>query len=443
MSALNTRAAVLVLAAALTGAACGVAGVSAPTPTGPSELGLSLEISATPDVISQDGVSTSRLSILARGPNGLPMSGVALRVDVLVPTDNGLVVADYGKLSDRWPTTGTDGRALVVYQAPPQPAPTVTTDTTVTLRVTPIGSNFANTVPRVVDVKLLRPGTIRPPTRMEPKFTFSPSSPKEHDSIFFDASSSLDPDGQIVSYTWNWGDGSTGSGRQTTHSYELAATYAVVLTVTDAYGTSVSTPATAIAIGTSANPVARFTFSPTNVNIDTNVTFNAGASTASAGRKIVGYNWDLGDGVFKEGVVVTHRYTAPGTYTVTLIVTDDGGRKGVVSQTLTVSDANNPTASFTFSPSSPNPGTTVFFDAAASSAPFGRTIVSYDWNFGDGSTGSGVTPNHAFATTGTFTVTLTVTDSSGRKGVKSSTVSVTSFLSEAPTLLDLPWESNR
>src|SRR5688572_18230321 len=168
MSALNTRSVVLVLAAALTGAACGVQGVDIPTPTGPSELALSLEISATPDVISQDGVSTSRLNITARGPNGLPLGGVPLRVDVMVPGEDGPVVADHGKLSDRWPTTGSDGKALVIYQAPPQPAPTVTEDTTITLRVTPIGSNYANSVPRVVQVRLLRPGSIRPPTRMVP-----------------------------------------------------------------------------------------------------------------------------------------------------------------------------------------------------------------------------------------------------------------------------------
>src|SRR5688572_11723040 len=116
MSTLNFRALVLVGAAALTSAACGVEGVNIPTPTGPSELGLSLEMSAAPDVISQDGVSTSRLTITARGPNGLPLGGVALRVDVMVPTDNGLVVADYGTLTDRWPTTGSDGRAIVTYK---------------------------------------------------------------------------------------------------------------------------------------------------------------------------------------------------------------------------------------------------------------------------------------------------------------------------------------
>lgn len=424
MSGLNTRAVVVVLAAAMASAAC-TEGVKVPTPTGPSELGLSLELTATPDVISQDGVSTARLNILARGPNGLPVSGVPLRVDVMVPTENGLVVADYGTLSDRWPTTGSDGRAQVIYQAPPQPAPTVTNDTTITLRVTPIGSNFAGSVPRVVEVRLVRPGTIRPPTRMLPKFTFSPSNPREHDDIFFDASSSSDPDGHIVSYTWTWGDGTTGSGRQTTKSYDFAGTYGVVLTVTDQFGTSVSTTPTALVVGTSANPVARFTVSPTNPTVGMSVSFNAVASTATSPRKIVGYNWDMGDGTLKEGQIISHTYQLPGSYTVTLVVTDDAGRKGVVSQTVTVTDLNNPTASFTVSPTNPIVGTCVVFNGSASTAPAGRTIVSYHWNFGDNTPEqSGQVTSHAFTTAGTYTVVLTVTDNLGKKGIRSATLTV-------------------
>jgi len=433
MNGLNFRAAVLVFAVVLTGAACSVGSVDVPTPTGPSELGLSLEMSASPDIISQDGVSTSRLTIIARGPNGLPQAGVPLRVDVMVPTENGLVVADHGTLSDRWPTTGSDGRAVVVYQAPPQPAPTVTSDTTISLRVTPIGANYANSVPRVVEVLLKRPGTIRPPTKMVPKFTFSPSSPKEHDDIFFDASSSQDPDGQIVSYTWQWGDGTSGSGRQTTKSYDFAGTYSVVLTVTDAYGTSVSTSATALVIGTSANPVARFTVSPTNPTVGINVLFNAAASTATNPRRIVGYNWDLGDGALKEGVLIQHTYQLPGTYTVTLIVTDDAGRKGVVSQTLTVADLNNPVASFTVSSSSPSQGACLVFNAKASTVPNGRTIVSYQWNFGDNKPDqTGDITTHSFDEPGIFSVLLTVTDNTGRKGQKTAILTVTAASPPGP-----------
>jgi len=425
MNVRNVRVTLGLAAAVLAIASCSVDPVSIPSPTGPSELALSLEMSATPDVISQDGISKSRLDIIARDANSQPMGGVPLRVDVLVPTSEGLVVADFGSLSDRWPTTGSNGRVSVTYQSPPQPAPTVTSDTTVTLRVTPIGTNYANSVARVVEVRLLRPGTIRPPTRMVPRFTYSPTNLREFDTIFFDASTSSDPDGHIVSYTWQFGDGRTGTGRQPTHVYGLAGTYGVVLTVSDAYGTSVSTTVTNLTVGTSAVPTANFTISPANAGIGTNVQFNAAASTATPGRQIVSFTWDLGDGTFTEGVVVQHAYTVPGSYVVTLAVTDDAGKRGVLSRTLEIGDLNAPVANFTFSPTSPAGDTCVVFNASTSTVPLGRTIVSYQWDFGQvDQTGSGVVESHRFGTPGTYTVTLTVTDNLGRKGLKSSTVTV-------------------
>ncbi len=82
-----------------------------------------------------------------------------------------------------------------------------------------------------------------------------------------------------------------------------------------------------------------------------------------------------------------------------------------------------PTADFTFSPSAPLVGQTVAFDASASSDPDG-TIVSYAWDFGDGSTGTGVTTSHAYTSAGTFRVTLTVTDNDGLTGTSSKDVTV-------------------
>jgi len=386
-------------------------------------------------MISQDGVSTSRLNITARDANGLLKGGVAMRLDILVQDVNGgLVPADYGTLSNRWPSTGSDGKAVVTYQAPPTPSGGVVTNRVVTFRVVPIGTDYSDAVARTVELLLVPPGTIRPPTRMVPRFTYSPSGPRTYDTIFFDASSSSDPDADIVSYLWQFGDGRTGTGRQTTHSYELAASYGVVLTVSDAFGTSVSTPVTQLSVTSSPGPVAQFTYSPTSPGLGTNVIFNAAASTAPAGRRITGYNWDLGDGTFVEGIAVQHKYTATGTFSVILQVTDDTGRTGVATQTLTVSDLTSPTAQFTVSPTNPAINTPVVFNATASTVPAGRQIVSYEWDFGvPGAVGSGVTTSYPYTTAGTFTVVLTVTDNTGRKGVKSATITVTPPpLEEAP-----------
>jgi hypothetical protein len=90
-----------------------------------------------------------------------------------------------------------------------------------------------------------------------------------------------------------------------------------------------------------------------------------------------------------------------------------------------------------FSPTDPLPGTTVFFNASASRAAPGRRIVRYQWDFGDGTTGTGATPSHLYPFLGSFTVTLVVTDDVGRRGIASQTVPV-AFPEEEEEELTVP-----
>jgi PKD repeat protein len=134
-------------------------------------------------------------------------------------------------------------------------------------------------------------------------------------------------------------------------------------------------------------------------------------STSFDDGTIVSYEWNFGDGTTATGVNASRTYETPGTYNVTLTVTDNGGLTGTrtIPVTVTAQPANQPpTASFTAAPSG---GLSASFNASASDDPDG-TIVSWDWDFGDGSTGSGETTSHPYAAAGTYQVTLTVTDNS-------------------------------
>jgi PKD repeat protein len=138
----------------------------------------------------------------------------------------------------------------------------------------------------------------------------------------------------------------------------------------------------------------------------------------------VSYAWNFGDGSQGSGPVVKHEYAQAGSYTVTLTVTDDRSQSASTSKTVTVVLSPAPKAEFVVSPSSPAVNEKVFFNAAGSTASVGRTIVRYDWDYGQGRQDSGQLVWHVYAQAGEYTVVLTVTDDAGNKGTTTKTVSV-------------------
>jgi PKD repeat protein len=174
-----------------------------------------------------------------------------------------------------------------------------------------------------------------------------------------------------------------------------------------------------------APPLANFAFSPSQPHENERVQFDA-SSSASAGT-IVSYDWKFGDGSSASGTspVQSHTYGVAGTDNVVLTVTDDRGQRTSGALPVVVAAATNPTAAFDVSPApGPAAGEPVFLDASASTVSSGRSIVGYAWNFGDGSAGAGRTTSHIYSRAATYTVVLTVTDSTGRIGVSSKTVQV-------------------
>ena len=171
---------------------------------------------------------------------------------------------------------------------------------------------------------------------------------------------------------------------------------------------------------------ANFTFTPAQPRILDTVTFNA--STSTNGGSPCGANctyvWNFGDGSIATGVVTTHQFLAANTYPVTLTVTDSRGAQATFTQPVPVAVGAPPTVTFTTSPEAPEPGQNIFFNASESKAADGRVLVEYFWDFGDGTTATGVAVSHAYANEGSYVVTLKITDDARTFAVSSQSVTV-------------------
>jgi PKD repeat protein len=268
------------------------------------------------------------------------------------------------------------------------------------------------------------------------RFTFAPASPSANSPVVFDGRSSCvglaDPlttnpcpstGGAITTYRWDFGDGATITGATATHTYEAQRTYNVTLTVTNDSGRSSST-SRAVTVGAGLLPVAAFVFSPTNPAVGQSVFVNGSTSTPGGGHQIAGYSWSWGDGAASLGVSASHTYATAGTYVIVLTVTDEEGQTASTTRNVTVG-TGAPTAAFTFAVTAPLTHT-VTFDGSASTAAGTASITNYAFAFGDGTSASGAASvaTRSYAAAGTFTVTLTVTDSLGRTGVTSQSVTV-------------------
>ena len=179
--------------------------------------------------------------------------------------------------------------------------------------------------------------------------------------------------------------------------------------------------------GTNQAPTASITATPTSGDAPLSVSFNASGSSDPDGS-IVSYDWDFGDGTTGTGVTPGHTYNNSGNYTASVAVTDDDGATDSASTLIKVTTPpipnQAPTASFTAAPSSGDAPLDVTLDASGSNDPDGG-IVSYSWNFGDGTNGAGLTPGHTYNNSGNYTVSLTVTDDDGATDSSSNLIQVT------------------
>ncbi len=222
--------------------------------------------------------------------------------------------------------------------------------------------------------------------------------------------------GSGITYVFNYGDGSPVTASSaistTSHIYAAAGTYTAIVTATNSFGSASKTATVTI---TNLAPVAN-AGPDSSVTPGASVTLNGSASADPDNHTPLSYLWTQTAGpavTLSDATIASPSFTAPatpGTLTFSLIVTDSAG---AASAADTVSIAVNASAisGLTGSATSPTSlGQATLFSASVTS---GATPITYDWDFGDGTLGSGDSLTHTYAAAGLYTVTLTASNSAG------------------------------
>lgn len=256
-------------------------------------------------------------------------------------------------------------------------------------------------------------------------FTVTPGSGPPPFSVDVNASTSITGHPPITSYGWDWGDGTAaGSGVTASHVYTATGTFTIRLTVRDQAGTGEATAeVVCISAGNQAPSAQIVSATPVSGTAPLTVDFVGRGTDAAPAGDLLEHRWDFGDGTppavfpgLAPGADSTpsHVFSSPGVYTCTLTVVD---LEGIVARAIVkvlATAGGVPFAAFALSPPSGPPPLAVSVDAAASFDSDG-TIVLFTWEWGDGTVTSGGSPvaTHVYAATGTFTITLFVTDNLG------------------------------
>ena len=234
--------------------------------------------------------------------------------------------------------------------------------------------------------------------------------------VQFGSSKSSDDKG-IVSYQWYFMDGTTATGPSPSHTFTKPGIYKVILAVEDREGLR-NARIIIITVNESINkmPDARPSASPISGDAPLKVQF--GSSKSSDDKGIVSYQWYFMDGSTATGPSPVHTFMKPGVYNVILAVEDKEGLRNARIIIITVNGGTNnpPDARPSASPTSGAAPLKVQFGSDKSSDDKG--IVSYSWDFKDGTKATGPSPSHTFTQPGTYNVVLTVTDKEGLRNAR-------------------------
>jgi PKD repeat protein len=157
-------------------------------------------------------------------------------------------------------------------------------------------------------------------------------------SVLFTASGA-DPDGDALTYSWDFGDGATASGRKVTHVYAAGGTYTATVTARDPAGLT-GTATVAVVVGNPPGnqaPTVQAAADPASGGAPLTVRFSASGRDPEGGPLM--YVWDFGDGGKAGGKAATHTYAQAGTYTAKVTVTDAKGATGSATVQVVVEAA--------------------------------------------------------------------------------------------------------
>ncbi|MCI5221188.1 MAG: PKD domain-containing protein [Candidatus Electrothrix sp. AR4] len=224
------------------------------------------------------------------------------------------------------------------------------------------------------------------------------------------AKESIDSDGKITLYSWDFDDKTKGSGETAKHAWQQAGSYEVRLQIRDNSGLSNDRGTASAKVLVNAPPEPVISASPLIVAVDTPVTFT-GKKSRDVDGNIINYAWNFGDGITKNGKTLTHAYAKPGLYTVRLMTTDDSGVSNAAQSIEQQIRVNSPPIPVIQTSDAINSGHVHFDASGATDAD--DAIISYRWDFGDGKHGKGMSVDHVYALPGIYTTQLRITDASG------------------------------